>query len=388
MDENGNRYTVVTAPAGFDGYETRRNHYCKTKNSAKELRLRIKRWKAEQKSPTDTLSFDENDKRWLAYLRAHVGNLELLPEIVTHWERTKKALAQTLTVAELVERFTSFRKGQKLSRATFGEDKFVTTRFVGLVGEIPAHEVTPKHIHQFINTASGDSIKRKFYKVTSLLFDFARIHEKAIVANPFDEIERPKVPYAVPGILTPEQFAQRLRLADTEYPEVLPFLAVGGFTGIRREERVREYTDDVILDWADFLWKKKLIEIRPEVAKKTRRKTGDRRFVPIEPALVHWLKPYRKESGPVVELSDSNLRKRHALLLTELGHQAGDNELRHSFASYWLARSKEGLGRLALAMGNSEAICRRHYVESLTPAEGAAWFNIRRKRAKENSWQR
>jgi len=29
------------------------------------------------------LSFDDSDKHWLAYLRAHVGNLELLPAIVT-----------------------------------------------------------------------------------------------------------------------------------------------------------------------------------------------------------------------------------------------------------------------------------------------------------------
>ena len=70
-------YTRVTAPAGFDGQATRRDYYFKARNAAREFRLRIKRWKAEQKSPTDTLSFDDSDKRWLAYLRAHVGNLEL-----------------------------------------------------------------------------------------------------------------------------------------------------------------------------------------------------------------------------------------------------------------------------------------------------------------------
>src|SRR6202790_2799432 len=80
------RYTRVTAPAGFDGQGTRRDYYFKTRNAAREFRLRIKRWKAEQKSPADTLSFDDSDKRWLAYLRAHVGNLELLPAIVTHWD--------------------------------------------------------------------------------------------------------------------------------------------------------------------------------------------------------------------------------------------------------------------------------------------------------------
>ena len=96
------RYTRVTAPAGFDGHTTRRDYYFKTKNAAREFRSRIKRWKAEQKSPINTLSFDDSDKRWLAYLGAHVGNLALLPAIVTHWERTAKpitridALATTL----------------------------------------------------------------------------------------------------------------------------------------------------------------------------------------------------------------------------------------------------------------------------------------------------
>jgi hypothetical protein len=81
-------YTRVTAPAGLDGQATKRDYYFKTRNAAREFRLRIKRWKAEQKSPADTLSFDDSDKRWLAYLRAHVGNLELLPAIVTRMLHT------------------------------------------------------------------------------------------------------------------------------------------------------------------------------------------------------------------------------------------------------------------------------------------------------------
>src|SRR6516162_5147406 len=89
-------YIVVRAPRGFDGYPARRAHYCQSKNEAKELRNRIKRWKAEQKAPTETLSFDDNDKRWLAYLRAHVENLALLPDIVSHWERTAKTITNPL----------------------------------------------------------------------------------------------------------------------------------------------------------------------------------------------------------------------------------------------------------------------------------------------------
>jgi hypothetical protein len=59
-----------------------------------------------------------------------------------------------------------------------------------------------------------------------------------------------------------------------------------------------------------------------------------------------------------------------------------NNALRHSYASYWLARSsKEGLGELSKRMGNSEAVCKRHYLETLTREEGAAWFKIRRSKA-------
>jgi hypothetical protein len=54
-------YTRITAPAGFDCQTTRCDYYFKTRNAAREFRLRIKRWKAEQKSPADTLSFDDSD---------------------------------------------------------------------------------------------------------------------------------------------------------------------------------------------------------------------------------------------------------------------------------------------------------------------------------------
>ena len=45
------------------------------------------------------------------------------------------------------------------------------------------------------------------------------------------------------------------------------------------------------------------------------------------------------------------------------------------------AFSKEGLGELSKRMGNSEAVCKRHYLETLTREEGAAWFKIRRSKA-------
>lgn len=369
------RYITVTAPAGFEGYPTRRNHYFKTRNSAHEFRLRIKRWKAEQKSPSDTLSFDDNDKRWMAYLRAHVGNLEQLPEIVAHWNRTAKDIREIITVKELCRRYVLDRKSRVSNKGTLSEDRFVARRLASSTGAINAHEMHLSDVSAFLDTATGEAIRRKFYKIGSLIFKFARDNGHVIL-NCFDEIKRPKISYTTPGILTPEEFRQLLIAAQSK-PDVLAFVAISGFAGLRRDELLKEYGSDSVLEWCDINFEKRLIKVRPEVAKKTTRRTGDRRFVPIEAALLEILTSLRREIGNVVTISDAAFRKQFRTICTAADVTPPKNSLRHSFASYWLARSeKEGLGRLATIMGNSEAVVRRHYLEVLGPEDGFAWFAL------------
>ena len=154
---------------------------------------------------------------------------------------------------------------------------------------------------------------------------------------------------------------------------------MAGFAGLRRSELVREYAEDQVLRWEDINWQKQLITVRHEVAKQTSRKMGNRRFIPMEAALLHWLGPYRKEEGLLIPMVDSAVRRRMKKLRLASKVNPPTNALRHSYASYWLARSsKEGLGELSKRMGNSEAVCKRHYLETLTREEGAAWFKIRR----------
>ena len=167
------RYIRVTAPAGFDGQATRRDYYFKIRNAAREFRLRIKRWKAEQKCPSDTLSFDDSDKRWLAYLRAHVGNLELLPAIVTHWERTAKPITRPLKVEELCRAFVLYREGKGLDKATLSEDRYISRRLQKHLGGYMAHELGVAEIRSFLDTAkTSDSLEHKLYKVGSLIFAY------------------------------------------------------------------------------------------------------------------------------------------------------------------------------------------------------------------------
>ena len=55
-------------------------------------------------------------------------------------------------------------------------------------------------------------------------------------------------------------------------PELIPYLAMAGFAGVRRSELVREYAEDQVLKWEDVDWQKHLITVRHEVAKQTSRK--------------------------------------------------------------------------------------------------------------------
>jgi hypothetical protein len=205
-------YTRVTAPAGFDGQATRRDYYFKARNAAREFRLRIKRWKAEQKSPADTLSFDDSDKRWLAYLRAHVGNLELLPAIVTHWERTAKPITRPLKVEELCKAFVLYRQGKGLDKATLSEDRYISRRLQKHLGGYMIHELGGAEIRSFLDTAkTSHSLEHKLYKVGSLIFAYGK-EQRVLVLNPFDEIDRPKVAYTVPEILEAAEFKRLLEI--------------------------------------------------------------------------------------------------------------------------------------------------------------------------------
>ena len=95
---------------------------------------------------------------------------------------------------------------------------------------------------------------------------------------------------------------------------------------------------------------------------------------------MHWIDdPLRKAEGPVVPHGEGWFKARFPKLCAAAKVDPPHNALRHSFASYWLARTGEqGVGRCAVILGNSESVARSHYIESLAPGDGDKWFGIRR----------
>jgi integrase len=165
----------------------------------------------------------------------------------------------------------------------------------------------------------------------------------------------------VPGILVVTEAA---RLLEAATPDVLPYIAIGLFAGLRRAELER-------LDWSEIDFESGLIEVKAEKSK-----TAQRRHVQIQPNLREWLLPLRKLKGnvtPALGFRESFDQARENADITEWP----DNALRHSFASYHLAHFKNAAST-ALELGHHDSrVTFAHYRELVRPKEAARYWSIK-----------
>ena len=154
------------------------------------------------------------------------------------------------------------------------------------------------------------------------------VREGLIDTHPFEKVEnfiRNRKSEAPPLPLTPEEAQQ---LLDAAEPSVLPFIAIGMFAGLRTSERDLIERKHFILDDAE-----PYIDIPKSISK-----TGERRLVPIQPALLAFLAPFVKKQGRIVPLTcNGNIAYQNAW---ERSVKAAglwpwsENRLRDSFVSY------------------------------------------------------
>src|SRR5258706_746084 len=372
------QYFRVMAPAGFEDNPDRKAHYCSTKNAASDLKARIRKWKINQLVPGDTLEISDTDKRWIGYLRAEIGNLDQVPEIVAHWKATAMRVTNSATVLEMCDQYLESRKSDGLGVKTMRDIRYRLKQFSDSYGHFKAQEIRTPLMRSFLGVIPIGNSRRNAYKWLRPAFDFAK-EQRMTAENPLIAIKRPEKGKARPEIYTPEAFAILLKIADQSLREVLPLLVLSGFAGCRSVELMAESVKRPTLRWEDILWDEKLIHIGEEVAKETSRESGDERFIPMEEALIHWLEPYRETSGRIIEQSESAFRKVIRKLFKKAEIELIKNGPRHSYASYFLAANgKQGVGQLATNMGNSEAVAKAHYIKMLKPGEGQAWFALRR----------
>lgn len=269
------------------------------------------------------------------------------------------------TVAEVVQEMLAAKRAAKLSDRYIKDLENRLTRF-GNDCQCQLADLTTAKISAWLRGLGLSARSYNNFRTSiETLITFAK--SCGYLTRDWDDLEdvpREKDKGGAVEIFTPEDISQLLTHANDK---LLPFLAIGAFAGVRSAELER-------LTWAKVNLKTGYITIDAAIAKK-----NSRRVIPIQDNLRAWITPHWQKQGKVCAYG--NVTNELLKLSRAAGVEWKQNALRHSFASYRLAAVQDA-AKVALEMGNSPKMIQQHYLELVTPEDGATWFAVAPAQAK------
>jgi len=290
---------------------------------------------------------------------------------------------RSITVGELVKRVTADRESAGRSGRYLQDLRSRLGRFENDFGSRSVASITREEITDWIRGLGQSATSQNNYlRVIRILFNEG-VKGKFLDESPAKHVTEAKKTQTEVGTLSPQELC---RVLDKCPGELVPVIAIGAFAGVRREEIKK-------LDWRDVDLQHGTIRIRPSNAKSARN-----RLVPIEHNLADWLRPRAKAEGRVwCRGGDKKLTQTFRAAgfgkpgtEPEKEKKAGvkfrrpypDNALRHSYATYWLAKFKDS-GALSLNLGHTNSrIVFDHYRAPVAEEDAEAYWQIRPREAK------
>lgn len=177
----------------------------------------------------------------------------------------------------------------------------------------PVAQITTEDIRNFLavgENAVGPwkgktltaSTRKNHKRLVSMFFNFCEQMDY-INKHPVNKtIKTPEVNDRKIEILTNEEVVSIFEACQKVRPELsIPYFALAIFAGLRPQEIVHP-RDKKCVNWENFLFredgKQSVVEVEGEVGK-----TTERRIVELPENCIKWIRPYIKESGPVIPLS-------------------------------------------------------------------------------------
>src|SRR4029450_1734820 len=282
----------------------------------------------QQNFGTAGLSF--NDRQRAEYLEC-AEKLEpynaTIRDAVDFYLPHLSASKRTCSPAELVDELLKVKEADGASARYLEDLRGRLRQFAESFDGRPVASITAPMVDEWLRSLSDKATGKRlspvtrnnFRRILVVAFNFAK-GRGYCVTNPAEQSAKAKEIESAVGILTVDQTA---RLSESASADLVPYLAIGAFAGLRRAELER-------LDWQEVDLQSGLIEVAAAKAKSARR-----RFVRIQPNLLRWLRPHSQLSGNVTPPGYRELLDiaREAAGITEWPQ----NALRHSFASYHLA---------------------------------------------------
>jgi integrase len=290
--------------------------------------------------------------------RRDLGSVPLRVAVEAYKSRTAGVEAG-VTVERIVEEMLLAKTQDRLSSMHIKDLRSLYHRFArafpGAISEITTPQLDAWiRKGEFTITTRNNRLRRM-----KMLFTFAKERGYLPKNEPTAiEMLKPVKSLALDvGLFTPGEMDRLMQAAS---PQMIPFLAIGGFAGLRVEEICR-------LDWSAVHLDRRMIELRASQAK-----TASRRIVPMSENLAAWLAPLARQGAVIPNrLFTEKVRK----FAHEIGVGWPRNALRHSYISYRVAEI-QNVAQVALEAGNSPAIIFKHYRELVTREDAQKWFSI------------
>jgi len=271
-----------------------------------------------------------------------------------------KASEKSCTAVALVKELIAAKMADGMSKRYLDDLKSRLNSFASKFDRQLVATITSTEIDNWLRGLEVSPVTRNNYRrVLVVMFNHA-VQRDYATSNPAESTAKAKVVGKSPGILTVQQTARLLEAASLE---LLPYVAIAAFAGLRRAELER-------LDWSDVHFDSELIEVTAEKSK-----TARRRFVKMQPNLREWLLTLRQHRGAVV---CDNFRNQFEEARASSGIAEWEsNALRHSFASYHLAHFKDAAA-IALEMGHTDSgMIFERYRQIVRPKDAERYRSIR-----------
>jgi integrase len=264
-----------------------------------------------------------------------------------------------------------YRPEQMVNNRTLVQERQILKAFVKRYGKTAINSFTHREIDSWLRglDKAPQTIQNHF-AIVRRFFNWCAKEELIIGRNPIARAEKPKVPYTFPTTITPQEMGTFLAAAkqlpdEHDRQHMVAYLCIGGFAGLRTSEIKR-------LRWEDIAWQNGQTG-RINVLKSKR---GMPRSVTIQPALRRHLEPFALESGPVFSLSSQAETDLRVELEKLAGIELPHNCLRHSFASYHIAKW-ESYEQTAFQMGHtSPRVTRAKYIVVKDQAAAEQWWAL------------
>ena len=279
-----------------------------------------------------------------------------------------------LTVAEAVRRYLASRTAAGCCaahvRGVAGTLSGLAEALVGPLGSLTMDGIRGHLEERWARRAGpGPLSARTRRNQLKVLKAFVRhaVRQRWLSRGWIEDLEALELPETLPGtveVFSPAELGRLLTVAAATVPDLLPYLAIGAFAGLRTAEIHR-------LDWGHVDFDQGYVEVTARNAKVR----GRRRLVPLSANLRAWLAPLAREHGRILPPTGT-MGCRRIRLAAEAGVPWKRNALRHSFISYRCALTKN-VAQVSYEAGNSPAIIHTHYLNARREAEARAWFDLR-----------